>query len=321
MTEICDVRLGMHLLEVEITTKCNLNCAHCYNRTGKKYDMPLERIIDLIGFAEDHGVSKFVVSGGEAVLHPNFDDISDFIGSANLKTKTIIQSNGMIGTVDLDKVKSFDIVHLSFDVDHSDVRRISVNQTLQTARRLIDAGVYTYLFATIYPGNIDKIDWMVDVANESGVDISFNLCIPGDKETLQLMPNQRLSLIKKLHNLYLDKRTLRFSSPYVAVLKGQSTQKYDGIRGGCTAGIAACVILPNGDVAPCPFFRLKAGNIYDQSLQEIWLESRVFNTLRDRSAYVEPCGSCEYLSYCGGCRARAYEQNGKLNDCDVDCIL
>ena len=39
MKEISDVKLHMHLLEMEITNRCNLNCAHCYNRGETKEDM------------------------------------------------------------------------------------------------------------------------------------------------------------------------------------------------------------------------------------------------------------------------------------------
>ena len=34
-----DVGLSMHMLGLEITTKCNLNCLHCYNRGNKNLDM------------------------------------------------------------------------------------------------------------------------------------------------------------------------------------------------------------------------------------------------------------------------------------------
>jgi radical SAM protein with 4Fe4S-binding SPASM domain len=282
--------------------------------------MPLEDVIDLIKFAEANGVQKFVVSGGEAALHAKFSDLTDYIKSNKPNLKMVVQSNGLIGEIDIENVKAFDIVHLSFEVDDSDVRQTSVKNMVDTAKRFIDSGIYTYFFVTVHPGNIDKIDWMVDIANHNGIDIGFNLCIPGDKKDLQLTSSQKVEVIKKLHQLYLDKRTLRFTSPFAAILKDQRTEKYLGIKGGCTAGVAACVVLPNGDVVPCPFLRLKAGNIYENDLKQLWFESEIFNILRNRPSFDEPCGGCEYLSYCGGCRARAYYQKNKLNGSDADCI-
>lgn len=321
MPKIGAATLGLHLLEVEITTKCNLDCGHCYNRTNKNHDMPLEDVINLIKFAEANAVQKFIVSGGEAALHTKFKELADFIKLNKPNLKMVVQSNGLIGEIDIETIKAFDIVHLSFETENSAVRKISVKKTIDTAKRLMNTGIYTYFFATIHPGNIDKIDWMVETANYHGIDIGFNLCIPGDKEKLRLSPGQKIEAIKKLHQLYLDKRTLRFTSPFAAIMKGQKTESYVGIKGGCTAGVAACVVLPNGDVVPCPFFRIKAGNIYENNLKHIWFESEIFNALRNRPLFDEPCGKCEYLSYCGGCRASAYYQKNKLNGFDTDCIL
>jgi radical SAM protein with 4Fe4S-binding SPASM domain len=282
--------------------------------------MPLDDVINLIRFAEENNVQKFIVSGGEAALHANFRDLVDYIKVNKPNLKMVVQSNGLIGEMDIETIKAFNIVHLSFETDDSAVRKTSVKKTVEIAKRLINSGIYTYFFATVHPGNIDKIDWMVKIANHNSIDIGFNLCIPGDKEDLQLTPNQKVEVVKKLHQLYLDKRTLRFTSPFAAILKDQKTERYVGIKGGCTAGVAACVILPNGDVVPCPFFRLKAGNIYENDLKQLWFESKIFNALRNRLAFDEPCGKCEYLSYCGGCRARAYYQKNKLNGSDADCI-
>ena len=262
MQKINAATLGLHLLEAEITTRCNLNCAHCYNRTMKNLDLPLADIINLIEFAEESGVQKFVVSGGEAVLHPDFELLARYLKEHKPKVKIAIQSNGLIGQLDIELVKAFDIVHLSFEPDNLGVRESSASKMISMARMFLDAGVYTYFFATIHPGNIDKIDWMVNTANQYSIDIGFNLCIASHKEQLQLLSSQRLTAIKKLHQLYLDKRTLRFTHPFTAILKGQKTENYVGIKGGCTAGVAACVVLSNGDVVPCPFFRIKVGYIY-----------------------------------------------------------
>lgn len=64
-----DVKLSMHILELEITTRCNLNCLHCYNRGYENMDMPYEQIIKYINFANENSVSTLVISGGEASLH------------------------------------------------------------------------------------------------------------------------------------------------------------------------------------------------------------------------------------------------------------
>ena len=320
MQKIDAVTLGLHIFEVEITTRCNLNCTHCYNRTSSIIDMPLKEIIRLLKLAESHGVSRFVISGGEAVMHPDFDALIKFLAGFKRNMKVIIQSNGLIGDFAGSLKGAIDIVHLSFEPDYSNVRDSSVEKIISIAKKFIDFGIYTYFFATVHPENIQHIDWMVDVANKSKIDIGFNLCIANNRDSLQLSLEQRLFAITKLNQLSEQKKTLRFTSTYSAILQNKESDSYIGNRGGCTAGIAACVIFPNGDVAPCPFFRIKAGNIYEQDFETIWFNSDIFTALRDRSLFDEPCGTCKHLSYCGGCRASAYNKNG-IKGADPCCII
>jgi radical SAM protein with 4Fe4S-binding SPASM domain len=75
---------------------------------------------------------------------------------------------------------------------------------------------------------------------------------------------------------------------------------------GCIAGLYYCRIYPNGDVTPCPYLPIKLGNVREKGFKEIWFNSKVFKALRDPNSLKGKCGVCEYLSVCGGCRARAY---------------
>jgi radical SAM protein with 4Fe4S-binding SPASM domain len=76
--------------------------------------------------------------------------------------------------------------------------------------------------------------------------------------------------------------------------------------GGCMAGTEYCRITPEGDVTPCPYMTVSAGNVRQQSFTEIWQSSPVFQDLRDPSRLKGRCGACEFKEICGGCRCRAY---------------
>jgi len=314
------VKLGLHLLEVEITSKCNLNCGHCYNRDIKPQDMPVLQVINLLEFANSNGVSRFVFSGGEAVMHSGFSEIATFLLKSKLALKTVLQSNGSIGKKDISIIKAFDIIHLSFEPDNSTIRKSSTKYILNLARHFIDNGIYTYLFTTIHPGNVNEIDFLVDIANKHGIDLGFNICLPGKKKNLQFTLEEKRLITEKLFELYQQKRILRFTSPFVAILKNQREEKFVKIKGGCTAGVAACVVLTNGDVIPCPFFRIKAGNIYEDKIEKVWLESDIFAAIRNRASFKKPCNTCKFLAHCGGCRARAFSETKELNGFDPECL-
>jgi radical SAM protein with 4Fe4S-binding SPASM domain len=77
----------------------------------------------------------------------------------------------------------------------------------------------------------------------------------------------------------------------------------------CLAGAHYARILPNGDVTPCPYLLLVAGNVRETRFSEIWHSAAVFHTLR-APQLAGRCGVCEFASACGGCRARALATGG-----------
>ncbi|HEY63633.1 MAG TPA: radical SAM protein [Caldilineae bacterium] len=75
---------------------------------------------------------------------------------------------------------------------------------------------------------------------------------------------------------------------------------------GCLAGTGVCFVSHRGEVFPCGYLPLKAGDIRQQPFQEIWERSPLFAQLRDPEQLTGKCGLCEFKKICGGCRARAY---------------
>ncbi|MFC2029176.1 radical SAM protein [Chloroflexota bacterium] len=79
---------------------------------------------------------------------------------------------------------------------------------------------------------------------------------------------------------------------------------------GCLAGDGYCFISYRGDITPCGYFPVAAGNIRDLAFREIYVESGLFQSLRHLEGFGGKCGVCEFLRVCGGCRARAYSLTG-----------
>jgi radical SAM protein with 4Fe4S-binding SPASM domain len=75
---------------------------------------------------------------------------------------------------------------------------------------------------------------------------------------------------------------------------------------GCLAGSSICFVSHSGEVFPCGYLPVSAGNVRRQHLREIWSGSNVFARLRDDEQLEGKCGLCEFKRVCLGCRARAY---------------
>jgi radical SAM protein with 4Fe4S-binding SPASM domain len=89
-------------------------------------------------------------------------------------------------------------------------------------------------------------------------------------------------------------------------------------HGSCPAGKYYCRITPLGDVTPCPYMPVSAGNLRDRSFDELWRGAPVFDDLREPKLGGR-CGACEFSKVCGGCRCRAYATSGDYLAEDPAC--
>ncbi len=78
-------------------------------------------------------------------------------------------------------------------------------------------------------------------------------------------------------------------------------------------------ISQRGDVYPCGYLPLHAGNIREQSLVTIYRDNPMLQSLRDRSALKGRCGVCEYYALCSGSRSRAYAMTGDVLEEEYFC--
>ena len=81
-------------------------------------------------------------------------------------------------------------------------------------------------------------------------------------------------------------------------------------RRGCLAGTGVAFISHRGEVFPCGYLPVEAGDVLEDDFADIWRFSPVFAELRDPARLRGKCGACEFKTLCGGCRARAHAQSG-----------
>jgi AdoMet-dependent heme synthase len=104
---------------------------------------------------------------------------------------------------------------------------------------------------------------------------------------------------------------------------GHPAKHPDGMQAmtkGCLAGTGVAFISNLGEVYPCGYLPVLAGNLNQQSLAEIWEQAPVFQQLRETSNLKGKCGYCEFRSICMGCRARAFAATGDFLDEEPFCV-
>ena len=89
---------------------------------------------------------------------------------------------------------------------------------------------------------------------------------------------------------------------------------------GCLAGSGVCFVSHKGEVYPCGYLPISAGNIRRQAFKDIWETAPVFQELRDPDRLRGKCGRCQFRFVCEGCRARAFAATGDYLESEPCCI-
>src|SRR5580765_1333999 len=101
---------------------------------------------------------------------------------------------------------------------------------------------------------------------------------------------------------------------------GGNPSDLNAMTKGCLAGTGVCFISHEGEVYPCGYLPVIAGDLRKQTFSDIWENSEVFHELRDTNDLKVKCGCCEFRNVCMGCRARAYAATGDFMDEEPFCV-
>lgn len=332
-----------YLIAVNLTRRCNLACAHCYldaggkdRETSEELDtQELTALFDVVSRRADG--TLVVLTGGEPLLRK---DLPELVAAGNERgLRMVLGTNGLL----LDARTVTDLsdcglqgVGISLDnlrpEEHELFRGVpgAWGKTVSAIRACRESGLHVQLHTTITSKNMGQLGSFVQFSLREGVSILnffFLVCTGRGQWLTDITPSQYEAVLQEIACLQQNTRGLmiqaRCAPHFKRILYQQDPRSpftratgYDG--GGCPAATHYCRIDPVGNVTPCPYMENSAGNIRDSSFWEIWDHSPLFKQFRTLELKGR-CGSCEYRSLCGGCRARAQEHHGNLMAEDPTC--
>lgn len=143
--------------------------------------------------------------------------------------------------------------------------------------------------------------------------------VPFDIKTTAAQHYRRVFIQQKMKE---EKKKENIS--YLDALTSQGlTGSIDGLGRapkGVNDGNGFVFISHIGDVYPSGLLPIKAGNVREQPLAEIYRESPIFKDLRNPDKYKGKCGVCEFRYVCGGSRSRAYAMTGDYLESEPFCV-
>lgn len=331
----------------EVTAACNLRCIHCHATSGKPAKDELttdeaKRFIDELARIDEFRM--LVYTGGEPLVRPDLFELLEHSKKAGLAN--VIATNGTLIDEEVAfKLKEAGVVGaaVSLDSSMSEIHnRIRANpeafeMAMRGIRSVKKAGILLQINVTAMEYNFATMDELIELADAQGAGIMlmYQLVPVGrgskiEEATLDVNENERLLkfLIEKQKNISTIIEPVA-GPQYWPYLMEQNKKTHriwmklaEQVFNGCAAGRGFVYIKANGDVWPCPFVEISAGNVRDESFESIWRGSDIFTNLRNRENTLHGrCGDCKYRKICGGCRGRAMAYSGDYLAEDPSCFI
>jgi len=216
---------------------------------------------------------------------------------------------------------------------HDDFRGVpgAFESTMRGIEYLKAGGLGFQINTTITKRNIDEIPAILEIATNIGAEAHhiFLLVPTGRGKELENEEIPPAEYERVLNWFYDQQKHVKIqlkatcAPHYFRIMRQRAkregtevtvkTHGYEAMTRGCLGGISFCFVSSTGDVQPCGYLPVVAGNVKEKSFKEIWEDSVLFNDLRDYDKLGGKCGRCSYNNVCGGCRARAYAATGGLH--------
>jgi len=330
----------------EVTNACNLRCRQCHASSGKPLPNELtteegKKLLDDIA-----GIGEFrmlALGGGEPLVRPDIFELVAYARSLGLEIS--IATNGTLLTLEMAKeFKKMGVANIAVGINandesvHEQITRVpgSFEKTRQAIYATKEVGMNLQFNTTVMKENREAIPGLLDLASEveAQIVLLYQLVPEGrGEEAMELSRREYRALTEMVAEKQKVSRAIiepTCSPQYWAYLMKRKGDKPPALEmklartlfKGCVAGSGLCYIKPDGEVWPCPFVPLSGGNVRERSLKEIWYESELFRSLKDRERLTgEMCSQCRFKYICGGCRGRAYAHSGDYLGDDPLCFL
>lgn len=317
----------LQTFHIELTSKCNERCIHCYIPHEKK-DINIEKdlMLKVLNQCKKMGVMTVIFSGGEPMLHPHFCEFLRYAKDLDFNV-TILTNLTLLNDeiIEVLKYKHASCVNVSLYSMNSEVHdsittiKGSYEKTKNNILKLIDNNIPVQINCPIMKQNRDSFSDVIrwGQANKCAVVTDYVIMARSDRTTdnleNRLTKNDLRGVIEQIaQNNYIFKANIENEKPFEAVPEGRV----------CGVGLSTLCMVATGLVYPCAGWQqYVCGDINRVSLQEIWNNSPQIEYLRKlRLKDFKKCVRCKDYKYCLMCVSRNYNESRNQSMFDIPQI-
>lgn len=299
---------------IELTNKCNFRCIHCYEANERdSWQTPIqtERMLELIDQLESAGVLSVFLTGGEAMLHPDFRLIYEDLRDRGILVS--ILTNGTTITPNLCKLfvrKAPTMIDISiYGADNQVYQKITgVKDGFSRLKAGLDLlklhKLPFQLKAILMKENVHQFDAMKRIADEYGVSFSFYGTIRPQNSGAINPVEHRLALEEYVNLELSEPRVKQFLEMKINQSKTRvlSPRQQEGKKYLCRIAQNSFFITFDGQLNGCVRSRRTSFDLRNGSFLQGWkeLENKLCNAIEDIPSKCATCDNIELCEFCPG---------------------
>lgn len=313
-----DEKRALESVTIELINQCNLSCKHCYLTKDKRH-LDKKKVYELIDDARRLGAFSIRLSGGEAMLHPDLEEIITYARRKYMRVSILsnmsVMSERIYECIKRYGVESIEVTIFSLkDLVHDSFvgREGALQQTLKNIERIRKLGIDVLVKTWAIKSNFNELEHMREYFTGKGYMFSVGVQIYSDVNGYMKLPmEERLSEAEYCRALQMEDE-----NRILPIAKDQNDRLCEDFSTGI-------YVTSEGDFVPCAKFRYPLANVNEKSLWEVWKESEEWHEIQGFCwKDSKECIGCDSKSYCVRCGAMAYIKGKQyLSNCKETCLL
>lgn len=314
-------------LHIEIISKCDERCIHCYIPHEKKTDiMNPDMFYDILEQGRKMNLLHLTISGGEPMAHNNFVDFlkkcNEYNFSVNVLSNLNLLNQDIIEEMKQNPLLCVQTSLYSMNAKIHDAitqKRGSFEKTKSAILELIENDIPVQISCPIMKQNMNCYQDVIDWGKEHNINVSSDYVIIARYDHIIQNLNCRLSIddVRQIINQKIDNNPQYLESVEKEYVKKKDMSPDDYICSVCHSSIC---ISENGNVYPCAGWQgYVVANINETKLSDIWNNSKKVKYLRNlrRRDFLQ-CVQCSEKEFCTMCMVRNANEHPQGDPLEVN---